>query len=253
LGYAGDYEIVDMMLRPPHEGSTLFAKAINVWLLDQAPARAHRNRVAYLERTLVAEALRLKALGRQGRVYSLGCGPAAEVQRLLAHQPLADQFGFTLLDFNDETLAHAHATLERAKHTHGRATRIQFIKRSVQQIARENIGAVAQGSEGEYDLVYCAGLFDYLPDPVCKRLMPILYDLLAPGGLLLVTNVSDAMNGSRPFRYSMEYLLDWHLIYRDGAQLAALAPEAAPRDRVAVLGEESGVNLFLEVRKPDHG
>src|SRR5262249_41526168 len=64
LGYAGDYEAVDMMVRPPYEGSSLFAKMINVWLLSQAPARAHRNRVDYLVSKLTEEGMRGRARGR---------------------------------------------------------------------------------------------------------------------------------------------------------------------------------------------
>src|SRR5262245_45148558 len=64
LGFAGDYEMVNMMLRSPHEGSTLFAKIINCWLLGQAPAVAHRNRVLYLQRKLVEEVTRIRHLGR---------------------------------------------------------------------------------------------------------------------------------------------------------------------------------------------
>jgi extracellular factor (EF) 3-hydroxypalmitic acid methyl ester biosynthesis protein len=50
----------------------------------------------------------------------------------------------------------------------------------------------------------------------------------------------------------MEYMLDWMLIYRDGRQFAALKPEAAPPDSLRVITEETGVNLFMEVRKPTH-
>ena len=104
--------------------------------------------------------------------------------------------------------------------------------------------------ENQYDFIYCAGLFDYLADRACRRLMNIFYDMLAPGGLLVATNVTDVMNRSRPFRYSMEYLLDWHLIYRDGPRVGALAPDRAPPDSSKVLIEDTGVNVFLEVRKP---
>jgi hypothetical protein len=48
----------------------------------------------------------------------------------------------------------------------------------------------------------------------------------------------------------MEYVLDWHLIYRDAAQFAALAPDATPRDSFTVQGIGVGHNLGLEVRKP---
>jgi extracellular factor (EF) 3-hydroxypalmitic acid methyl ester biosynthesis protein len=102
---------------------------------------------------------------------------------------------------------------------------------------------------GTYDLVYCAGLFDYMSDRICKRLMNIFYDLLAPGGLLIATNV----DASKPFRHSMEFILEWHLICRNGDQFAALNPDKAPPGHFQVMHEHTGVNVFLEVRKPAHG
>jgi extracellular factor (EF) 3-hydroxypalmitic acid methyl ester biosynthesis protein len=74
--------------------------------------------------------------------------------------------------------------------------------------------------------------------------------MLAPGGLLLASNLSAVMNSSHPFRYSMEYMLGWHLIYRNRQELAVLAPDKAPSDSVSVTAENTGVNVFMEVRKP---
>ena len=48
LGYAGDYELVNMMLSDPRQGGSLFAKIFNVWLLHQGSAAAHRNRIKIL-------------------------------------------------------------------------------------------------------------------------------------------------------------------------------------------------------------
>ena len=46
LGYAGDYEMVNMILRDPYEGSSLFAKALNGWFSSQLPGEeAHRSRI----------------------------------------------------------------------------------------------------------------------------------------------------------------------------------------------------------------
>jgi extracellular factor (EF) 3-hydroxypalmitic acid methyl ester biosynthesis protein len=95
-------------------------------------------------------------------------------------------------------------------------------------------------------LVYCAGLFDYLSDRICRRLVEIFYDLVAPGGMLIVTNV----HPSNPWRNWMEYLAEWHLVYRDEEQLLKLAPERAPPGAAVVRAEATGVNIFLEVRKP---
>jgi extracellular factor (EF) 3-hydroxypalmitic acid methyl ester biosynthesis protein len=253
LGYAGDYEMVNMMLRQPCEGSTLFAKLINIWLLGQAPVAAHRNRITYLTQKLTEETLRCRASGQRPRIFNLGCGPAVEIENFLQASFLSDLPSFTLLDFNEETLTHVRARLEGAKRQHGRHPQLNIVKKSVNQVLKD--GARYNGSDPAltYDLVYCAGLFDYLSDQVCKRLMTIFYEMLAPGGLLIATNVSETMNASHPFRYSMEYILDWHLIYRTAQQVAALAPDAAPPDQCRTLGEDLGVNIFLEVRKPPHG
>ncbi|MDB6066485.1 MAG: hypothetical protein JWR26_2693 [Pedosphaera sp.] len=251
LGYAGDYGMVDMMVRPPHEGETLFAKIINTWLLGQAPAQAHRNRVVYLTRKLYEEAARTRSLGRRLKVYNVGCGPAAEIQAYLRDHPISSETDFTLLDFNEETLQHGASILEGVRVKNNRSTQIQFIRRSVNQLLKEASRPVPQSSTaGQYDFIYCAGLFDYLSDLVCKRLMDMFYSMLAPGGLLVATNVSDALNADRPFRYSMEYILDWHLIYRDGHQVATFAPELAPPDSSNVVLEDTGTNVFIEVRKP---
>jgi len=43
LGYAGDYEMVNMILPDPKEGASFFAKLLNCWLLKQDSAAAHRN------------------------------------------------------------------------------------------------------------------------------------------------------------------------------------------------------------------
>jgi extracellular factor (EF) 3-hydroxypalmitic acid methyl ester biosynthesis protein len=99
-----------------------------------------------------------------------------------------------------------------------------------------------------YDLVYCAGLFDYLSDRICRRLLEIFYDMLAPGGLLIATNV----HPSNDWRNWMEYLAEWHLVYRDEAQFLHIAPSSAPAENIRVIPDSTGVNIFLEVRKPVH-
>src|SRR5262249_33545778 len=76
LGYAGDYEMVNMIVRSPYEGSSLFAKVVNAWFLQQLPAVAHRNRIQILKQKLIQEAARCARLGRPARVFNLGCGPA---------------------------------------------------------------------------------------------------------------------------------------------------------------------------------
>ena len=100
--------------------------------------------------------------------------------------------------------------------------------------------------ERQFDFVYCAGLFDYLPDMVCQRLVPVFYSWVAPGGLLLITNVDP----SNPIKHGMEHLLDWHLIYRGSREAARWKPEGVANDQFLVIAESTGVNIFVELRKP---
>lgn len=246
LGYAGDYEMVSMMLRDPYEGSSMFAKILNRLFLDTAPVVAHRNRIKYLCQRLHEETLRMHEQGKVARIFNLGCGPAREVQNFLIENDLCDNADFLLLDFNDETLTNTTRDLETLRSRYRRRTGLKMTKRSVHQILKESARPGAGFEQGGYDFVYCAGLFDYLSDRICRRLLEVFYDLLAPGGLLVATNV----DLSNPSRNWMEYVLEWHLVYRNKEQFSKLAPEKAPPGTCEVKYDETGVNIFLEVRKP---
>ena len=247
LGYAGDYEMVNMIGRNGHEGDSLFAKVVNCWFLAQPPARAHRNRIEYLTRRLVDEAVRIQPHGRPLRVFNLACGPALEVQSFLRESSVSNQTDISLLDFNQETLDYTSGVLEELKRRHSRSTGLHFIKRSIHHLLKESGKSTERVHDSRYDLVYCAGLFDYLTDAVCRRLMTIMYRWLTPGGLLLATNV-DSCN---PLRQGMDYLLDWNLIHRTAKQSLGLCPVEVPSESVSVKSDLTGVNLFIELRKPE--
>ncbi len=246
LGYAGDYEMVNMMLRDPLEGSSLFAKIVNFWFLSAPPCEAHRNRIKYLVERLGEETQRVSREKRTARILDMACGPAQEIQNFLIQENLSDNAEFTLLDFNDETLQFTGRTLEALKMKHHRKTTINMVKKSVNHILKETFKPSSDQRERDYDFIYCAGLFDYLEDRICKKLMDFFYDLLAPGGLLLATNVTP----SNPFRNVMESFMEWHLIYRNQGQMAVLKPAAAPEGSARIQTEATGVNIFIEVRKP---
>lgn len=246
LGYAGDYEMVNMILRDPQEGASLFAKLLNCWLLQQDSATAHRNRLEFLRGRLTQEALRCLRRDRPLRVLNLGCGPAGEVQSFLAEGSLADHAQFALLDFNDETIQYTARVLGEICRQHGRRTKLEVLKKSVQQVLKEG-NRPLPGADRGYDFVYCSGLFDYLSDRTCKQLMNIFWGWTRPGGLVLATNVTPRS----PNRRSLDLVLEWHLIYRDAPRFGTFAPTGAAADQVRLYSDDTGVNLILEARKPD--
>jgi extracellular factor (EF) 3-hydroxypalmitic acid methyl ester biosynthesis protein len=246
LGYAGDYEIINMMLRDPCEGASLFAKMLNFNFLNQPTCEAHRNRIKYLTLKLKEETQRTVQAGRVARILNMGCGPAREVQDFLIQEQISEKAEFTLLDFNDETLEYALKTLENLKIQWKRLTPISMVKKSVHTILKDSYKPSPGPEEKRYDFIYCAGLFDYLEDRICLKLMDYFYGLLEPGGLLLATNVTPVS----PLRSIMEGILEWPMIYRDHQQMSTLKPEAAPEGAAQVSTESTGVNIFIEVRRP---
>ena len=243
-GYAGDYEMMNMIHRNQPEGRSLYEKLIHLLLVSQWPAKSVRNRIAHLGEILVNETARAARAGKTARILNVGCGPAREVQDFLQQTHLSNQAAFTLVDFNEETLAHAVQKLVEVKRQCSRHTQIRTQQISVYELLKRTQRR-SDGAE-KFDLIYCAGLFDYLAPDTCRALIDLWYDSLSPGGLLLIAN----MNDTKPFRNFIEFILDWQLIYRDSREILSLVPERC-RDTTRVIAEPTSVNLFLHIRKPD--
>jgi extracellular factor (EF) 3-hydroxypalmitic acid methyl ester biosynthesis protein len=246
LGYAGDYEMVNMILRDPIAGPNTYARIVNAFVLSREPAEAHRNRIEFLLNLLHDNALCAARQGRMLRVLNVGCGPARETERFLLEDELCEHVTFTMLDFNDETLEYARSRLAAASRQAGRHARIDFVHKSVHELLKESSRTRQDVDAPQWDLVICAGLFDYLSDRICRRLLSLFHAWTAPGGEVAVTNV----HSRNPIRQFMEHLLEWHLIYRDERDFAALvAPEWAPK----VSCDSTGVNVYMTIRKPGAG
>ncbi|MHB8763606.1 MAG: SAM-dependent methyltransferase, partial [Deferrisomatales bacterium] len=64
LGYAGDYEMVNMLLADPLQGSTTYARVVNAIAIRSPTGEGHRNRIGILLDRLRGEAARVEAAGR---------------------------------------------------------------------------------------------------------------------------------------------------------------------------------------------
>jgi extracellular factor (EF) 3-hydroxypalmitic acid methyl ester biosynthesis protein len=246
LGYAGDYAMVNMMVDDPCQGSSLFARVFNTWLLQQASATAHRARIQLLAQKLLTTAGAAVRAGRRAQVFNLGCGPAREVFEFLAQSQVSSQVDFVLVDMDAEALGYARQALQGQAARHGRNPRFTFLKRSMRDILRDAAAGNRLASHFDFDLVYCAGLFDYLSAPTCRQFVDLGFRSLRPQGSFLCTNVCP----ENPNRGSMELLLDWNLIYRDRAALLDLIPQQLRGVEARVTTEDTGTNLLLELTKP---
>ena len=138
LGYAGDYEMMNMIHRNRPEGGTLYEKLIHFLLVSQWPAQSVRNRVAHLKNHLLQETARVARSGRRARILNVGCGPAREVQDFVKETPLANEADFVLLDFNEETLGYVRDQINQAKNQFSQQTRVETRRVSVHHLLRQN-------------------------------------------------------------------------------------------------------------------
>nr|WP_314092205.1 class I SAM-dependent methyltransferase [uncultured Shinella sp.] len=76
---------------------------------------------------------------------------------------------------------------------------------------------------GMFDLIYAAGLYDYLTDRVAIQLTWLCLEMLKPGGVFLFANFSNEMADDG----YMESYMNWTLIQRSEADMWRIANESA--------------------------
>ena len=239
LGYAGDYQMVNQILDDPRQGPSSYFQMVNVAFLQTALAVAHRNRIDILVDFLKRMADAAMQAGRPFRILNVGCGPAIEVQRFLQNHPVPELLSFELVDFSAETLAWTRGKLSGIVDKLGKPIAIEYVQNSVEKLLRTRLDMLSSAT-AEFDAVYCAGLFDYLSDKVCARLMLYFAARMRPGGTMLVTNV----HSNNSMKFVMEHLLEWYLIYRDESGIEPLLPASSTLRKIYV--DPTGTNIFAE-------
>ncbi len=242
LGYAGDYEMVNMMLRESDSvGSNTYSRILHELHIGVAAAEAHRNRIDMLVKWINEEAESAAAEERIFSVLNVGCGPAVEIQRFIRNSDASNKRMLTLMDFNKDTLEYTQKRITQSMEASGNKPTLRFIRKSIDELLKD-VHNNEMNVVPTYDMVYCAGLFDYFPQNVCRNLVELYYRWVKPGGRLVVTNV----HPDNPERHCMEHLLEWYLIHRDEQDMQDLVPVGAVPE---ITLDSTGVNIFLSIRK----
>jgi SAM-dependent methyltransferase len=225
-GYSGDFEIIDHIYSR-HTCADPKQRLWDLYFHAQAAPVAVRNRKAYFQQLMGAHLA--ASGGRPLDVLNVASGPCRDLREFfLDHSEAAVTVDCVDMD--------ARAIEYGSRLCAPWLDRIQFHHRNV----LKHVPARA------YDLVWSAGLFDYLSDRLVVHLLSVLLKVVKPGGEVVIGNFSD-FNPSRDF---MELFGHWHLRHRSKETLLALAAQAgATRDQTEVLWEPEGVNYFLHIRR----
>jgi len=246
LGYAGDYEMMNIIYRNTFEGEDLFSQILNKVDCEGSASKAVRNRRFFLFSKIRDQILNAPE-DRGIRIMSIACGPALEfydVLRSFEGMPLNTGIEFIAIDQDFLALEDARRRVESAAKGHPHI-RTRFEQDNIKRMIVDSCNS--RELYHDADLIYSAGLFDYLSNRASTRLIEKLYSFLKPGGILIIGNFGTY----NPQRFIMEFGGEWFLIYRSEEDLKALAAGLPGSPRLLVEKEPEGVNLFMVIKKPD--
>jgi extracellular factor (EF) 3-hydroxypalmitic acid methyl ester biosynthesis protein len=229
-GYAGDAVMMDFMYdQQVPAGTSRIGRAVfeaTTGLPNAASVRHRRD----LLTSMIDDMARLRS---RPSILSIACGHLREAQ--LSAAVAAGRVGrFYALD-QDEM------SVERVR-TEQADSDITAIRGSIGTLIRN------ASLFSNFDLIYAAGLFDYLNDSIAASLIETMASCLAPGGVVLVGNFVPS-NHSRPY---MEAIMDWHLVLRDASDLRRLADSVLQRpdiDECAAPVDPHGNIAYLKLVK----
>lgn len=232
-GYPGDAELLDIIYErdwsvaypeaPTALGATIFKHTIEC----QAPAAVRHRRV--LLAGMIDE---VSTTRRDAAIMSVACGHLREL-------PLSSamQFGrvgqFVGLDQDADSLAVV------ARDWPDR--RVETVTGSIKALW----GPVLR--DQRFDFIYTAGLYDYLDEKLAQKMTERMFDMLCPGGRLLVANYQP---GIADVGY-MEAFMDWNLIYRDRPAMERLTAGLPEQDVAAqeIFSDPSEAVFYLQLER----
>ena len=241
-GYAGDFEMMRMIYENNYCGDTIFGMLMHKHPVEHAGAKAVRTRRKLIAQSFYEIEKSKKWQGEQKiRILSVACGPAYELQDISVNSENHRRFQFTLLDQDPEALDAAKQQVQNIEKHFGIKLDTQYLNESVRTMLTTRDISEKWGS---FNFVYSMGLFDYLTPPAARVVLKKLFELLKPGGEMIIGN----FHVSNPSRAYMEYWLDWVLYYRTEEEFMSLLSDE-PAAKCSVFFENTGSQMFLHVKK----
>jgi SAM-dependent methyltransferase len=228
LGYPGDFLLIDWIYTQKTADSGLGKRFDQLFHTYEA-AQAVRNRKEYFIRLCKELAEEKKSTLE---ILDLGCGSCRDVLESLGSGTNGAAYRFHCVDQEPQAVVYAQSLLagtDAAAHV---------------KLECSNIFKVR--TDRMYDLIWSAGLFDYLDNRIASLLIKKCWRLLQKGGWFVFGNFSL----QNPTRHGMELVGKWYLLHRSAEELIALCNAAGvPYESVEVDHESLGINLFCKIRK----
>lgn len=213
-GYAGDAVMMDFIYDgAPPAGTTPVGAGVFCATTRAGMGLSVRYRRHLLQSLIDDTVVRHE----RARVLSVAAGHCRELQGSLVESA---GFGGEFVALDQDPLSCQEIARAHVGHP------VRVVNQGVRELAGSSQGSLLADALGSFDLIYSAGLYDYLPDALAKRLTRRLLAMLRPGGRVLIANFVPGGSG----RGYMELFMDWTLVLRTEAQMRELADAAGAAD-----------------------
>jgi len=233
-GYQGDFKILETLYKniPVSEGIGYY---LDQYGLSLPLADAVRNRIMKLEEIVRREI----CVRNAASVINIACGSCRELMGL-APDIVRTNAQITCVDMDADALAFA---MERLSHTEA-AENITFRKYNAARMFDDDLNMAVFGKT---DIIYSAGLFDYLPSEFLAKMLGALYRLLYHDGTLIA-----AFKDAEKYRHQdFHWLIDWtgFLQRTEKEFLSILDTAGIPQSAIREERDDTGIIIFYLITK----
>ena len=240
LGYAGDFIMMNYLYENDYTGESIFSKLIHRYTCSVPVARANINRKFYFQQKIKDTFLKLK---NNVDILNVACGPAVEMLEYIEYENLPEKYNFCFFDMEDLALRQIKEKINLIERSKNKKVNATYIKGNVLDLIKNKM---LLNYLKEKDLIYCAGLIDYISDKIASKVIEILFQCLKKNGTLIIGNVSS----KNPSRSYMEIMGEWHVNHRNSQRMLSLANRITEARSIYVEKEPTtGMNFFLVIRK----
>lgn len=238
-GYAGDFGMMEMIYRNQPDGDGRLGVLVDRWCLNTKAAKAVRGRRELLSKQIELQCHTRFEQQSPIRIMNLAGGTNRELFDFLSHCDCSDKIEAICVDSDPDALEFTACHVDVLPH---HAT----VRLMNDNVIKWALGRV-RNKYGLQDIIYTAGLTDYLNRRLFLKLLTRCYEHLKPGGVLIVSNFSP----DNPNRAFMDHVLHWKLIYRDREELISLFGDSPFGRNINIAAEAQGINLFAIAKKKE--
>jgi len=235
-GYAGDFLMMEHIYADTPKGEGKLGEIIDAFCLQRPGSLAIRGRRILLRDQLMHLSGAIAARGAITRIMNLACGPNRELFDFIGDCEYSESIEALCVDIDSEALQYTNQYVNIFPH------------RASIRLMSENVIKWALGRATHHieplDIIYSAGLCDYLDPRLFRALITQCHRHLKPGGTLLLGNFT-----FYPDSLFLDKLLKWELVYRTEEDMKELFASTPFGEQVTIIAEQAQVNLFAVATK----